>query len=355
MRRPKYQVNSCLSGLKTYVKSNAMTNPVPILNQKLNQNPNHKWLTSAILVVWSFFYCALALAAPFTLPVLPDTQVAVNIKPEMLHSQVTWLAKNADALKMPIVLHVGDIVDWNNDKHWETASTAFKVLDEAKLPYALAVGNHDTAAVGEFSGSAAPGNVNANLRITTKFNSYFPVSRFPAQQGRYEADKSDNAYYTFEAGGLDWLVLTLEFCSRPGPVDWANEVAARFPKHNVIVLTHFHLTSKGEINKTNAGYGNLTTQAVYDRFIKKHANILMVLSGHVDSSAWRTDVGEKGNTIYQILQDYQGQDAGGGYIRLFNIDTQAGTISARMYSPFYDKTKDDASKFSFTGVKFIQK
>jgi hypothetical protein len=66
-------------------------------------------------------------------------------------------------------------------------------------------------------------------------------------------------------------------------------------------------------------------------------------------------VGEKGNTIYQILQDYQSQDAGGGYIRLLEIDPEAGTIAARMYSPFYDKTKDDHSKFSFTGVKFIPK
>lgn len=229
------------------------------------------------------------------------------------------------------------------------------MLDEAKLPYALAVGNHDTAAVGEFSGSAAPGNVNANLRDTTKFNTYFPVSRFTAQVGRYEPGKSDNAYYTFKAGGLDWLVLTLEFCARQGPVDWANGVLDAYPKHNVIVLTHFHLNSKGEINKNNAGYGNLTTQSVYDQLIKKHANVLMVLSGHVDSSAWRTDQGEKGNIIYQILQDYQTQDAGGGYIRLLDIDTEADTIAARMYSPFYDKTKEDASKFSFTGVKFIGK
>jgi len=296
----------------------------------------------------------LASAKPFTLPVLPDTQIAVRAKPEMLGSQLEWLVQNKKPLKIPMVLHVGDIVDWDNVTQWETASSAFKVLDNAKIPYALAVGNHDTAAVGEFSGSAAPGNVNANLRNTTKFNTYFPVSRFTAQKGRYEEGKSDNAYYTFKADGLNWLVLTLEFCARQGPVDWANEVIPKFPHHNVIILTHFHLRSNGEINQTNAGYGNLSTQVIFDQLIKKHPNILMVLSGHVDTSASRTDVGEKGNTIYQILQDYQGQDSGGGYIRLLEIDTKAGTIGAKMYSPFYDKTKEDASKFSFTGVKFVK-
>ncbi len=88
--------------------------------------------------------------------------------------------------------------------------------------------------------------------------------------------------------------------------------------------------------------------------MKKHANILMVLSGHVDSSAWRTDKGEQGNTIYQILQDYQSSDSGGGYIRLLEVDTEKGTIGARMYSPFYDKTKEDFSRFSFSNVKFIR-
>lgn len=320
-------------------------------------NTARRTLTRKLFGFVTLFVAAsqkLASAHPFTLPVLPDTQVAVKARPEMLNSQVNWLAQHKKPLRIPIVLHVGDIVDFNNFDHWERASRAFQVLDEAKVPYALAVGNHDTAAVGQFSGSAAPGNVNANLRNTAKFNAYFPVSRFPAQRGRYIPDKSDNAYYTFRAGGLKWLVVTLEFCARPGPVDWANTVLASHPNHNVIILTHFHLTSNGQINQNNAGYGDLTCQAIYDRMIKKHANVLMVLSGHVVTSARRTDVGEKGNTIYQILQDYQSQDSGGGYIRLFDIDTNQGTIAARMYSPFYNKTKEDASQFSFSGVKFIR-
>jgi hypothetical protein len=307
-----------------------------------------------LAAAFAFTSCHLVFAEPFTLPVLPDTQAEVGGKVEMFTSQMQWLANKKTELNIPMVLHVGDIVNFHNKTHWERASTGFKILDEAHLPYALAVGNHDTAAVGEFSGSAAPGNVNANLRDTRYFNSYFPVSRFTVQKGRYMPDQSDNAFYTFKAGGLDWLVLTLEFCARPGPVEWANSVAAEHPKHNVIVLTHFHLNSSGKIEQSNAGYGDLKCQEVYDRFMKKHANVLMVLSGHVDTSAWRTDVGEKGNTIYQVLQDYQSEDSGGGYIRLLEIDTDKGTINARMYSPFYDKTKEDESRFSLEGIKFIK-
>lgn len=296
-----------------------------------------------------------ASAQKFTIPVLPDTQREINSKPEMFTSQMEWLAAHKDSLNIPIVLHVGDLVDFDNHDHYKRASEGFAILDRAKVPYAITLGNHDTEAVGEFSGSAAPGNVNANLRKTTKFNSYFPVSRFKLQKDRFENGKSDNAIYTFKAGGLKWLVITLEFCARQEPVTWANQMIAKYPRHNVIILTHFHLTSKGEIAPTNAGYGNLTVQSVYDQLISKHSNVLMVLSGHVGTSAYRIDLGEKGNRIYQLLQDYQGEDLGGGYIRLLEIDPKAKTISAKMYSPYYRKTKTDFSQFSFSGVEFIRR
>lgn len=80
----------------------------------------------------------------------------------------------------------------------------------------------------------------------------------------------------------------------------------------------------------------------------------MVLSGHLDSTSYRTDIGDNGNIIYQILQCYQHQDSGGAYIRLLEIDTETKTLSAKMYSPFYNITKEDVSKFAFSDVKFIE-
>jgi len=79
----------------------------------------------------------------------------------------------------------------------------------------------------------------------------------------------------------------------------------------------------------------------------------VVLSGHTGVSAYRKDLGLKGNTIYQILQDYQGEDLGGGYIRLLEIDPAKRTISAKMYSPYYRVTKKDYSQFAFSEVDFV--
>lgn len=273
----------------------------------------------------------------------------------MFTSQMRWLAANKDRLRIPIVLGVGDIVDWDTPDHrmWEIASRGFAQLDAAGLPYALANGNHDGAAV-KPGGSAAPGNVNANLRITTEYNRYFPPGRFRFQRGTCEPGKSENSFSTFTAGGVDWLVLLLELWPRQAAIDWAKTVADAHPHHNVIVVTHSFLTSRGYIKADNGGYGNTSPLHVQEQLITPCANMRFVLSGHTDTSAWRVEHGEHGNAVYEILQDYQGTDEGGGYIRLLEVDTEKKTVKAWVYSPFYNITKEDESRFGFTDVEFVR-
>ncbi|MBW8332313.1 MAG: metallophosphoesterase [Prolixibacteraceae bacterium] len=304
------------------------------------------------LVLLIVFYTPQVFAQKFTIPVMPDTQGEVGDKPEMLISQLKWIVDKKDSLNIPFVLHVGDIVNFDNHGHWQTASDCFKILDDAKMPYVLCLGNHDTEAVGENTGSAAPGNVNLNLRKTTKFNTYFPVSRLMGQQGRFEEGKSDNAYYTFKAGGLDWMIVSLEFCARLSPVRWANKVVADHPNHNVIILTHYHLNGSGDISERNAGYGDLSPYEIYDMLIKKHPNILMVLSGHTGNSTFRNDRGENGNRIYQILTDYQNENHGDGYLRLLDINPERRYMLGKVYSPYNGKDKCEAL-IRFMGVNFI--
>ena len=294
----------------------------------------------------------ISLAQKFTIPVIPDTQENVTRKRGIFFSQLEWIAAKADSLKAPIALHVGDLVNFNNFDQWELVSVGLKIFDRANIPYAISLGNHDTGAVGEFSGSAAPGDVNANLRNTHKFNYFFPVNRFPLQKGRFEKNKSDNAYYIFEAGGLKWIVVSLEFCAREVAAQWMDEVLKAHPNHNAIILTHFHLTGRGEISSSNAGYGDMKVIDIFEKYIKPNKNVLMVLSGHTCFTSWKVDKGDNGNDIYQMLQDYQCNDR--GYIRLLDIDPEKGTIDAKMYSPYYNETLDDVSKFSFSNVKFIR-
>jgi len=293
-------------------------------------------------------------AQEFTLPVFPDTQVEVDVRMDMLYSQMDWIVKNQKKQNIPFAVHMGDIVNYNNNIHWDRASAAFERLDNANIPYALVNGNHDNAAVGEFTGSAAPGNTRINVRNTEKYNRYFPTSRYRNIRGVFERGRNENAFHTFLASGLNWLVINLEFCPRKEAVLWADSVTKAHPYYNTIVITHFYLTPKGTIHTTDAGYGALSPQEMYDLFIKKNKNIILVLSGHVTQSSSLVSDGENGNKVYQILQDYQNEDAGGGYLRLLKINPQAGTITGEMYTPFYKKFRTDNSKVAFKEVKFIK-
>ena len=311
---------------------------------------------SRLLLVTLFLVISFqfGFAQKFVIPVFPDTQFEVAGNEPMFTSQMYWIVNHQKELNIPIVLHVGDLTNNRtpDEIQFKTASKGFKILDSAKIAYAITLGNHDNAGSVGRNGTPYKGEEPA-LRNTKTFNEYFPVSRFPLQKGRYQEGKSDNAWYTFKAGGLNWVVVTLEYCARQGAVDWADKVITNNPKSNVIILTHFHLKPDASIATNPAA--DLNPIAIWDQMIKKHSNVLMVLCGHTGTSEYRDDLGTNGNHIYQILQDYQGEKSGNGLLRLLEIDTKAGTIGAKMYSPFTNVTKSDSSQFVLSNVKFIGK
>ena len=292
-------------------------------------------------------------AEPFTLAVIPDVQQEVlNANDTRLADRLQWLVDNRQALNLAMVLQVGDMLNWDTPDHiqYECASKSLTILDRAHVPYVLAIGNHDTAATKE-GGSAAPGNVHDNLRNTTTFNTFFPVSRFQALQGVFETGKVDNAWHTFQAGGLDWLVINLELWPRATVVQWAGTVVENHPHHNVIVVTHSHLTARGKIEQRNGGYGDNSPQFVFDHLLKRYPNIRLVLSGHTGRHAYRLDHGEHGNAIYQFCQCYHSNDT--NPVRLLEIDPRAGRIRSRVYAPSLGKDLDDGSKMEIDDVQWV--
>ncbi|GMU02787.1 hypothetical protein KH5H1_69070 [Corallococcus caeni] len=299
------------------------------------------------------FYAAPgAVDSKFTFVVIPDTQQETVYAPTRLTQRMQWIADNKTAQDIRFVLHTGDLLDWDTPDHlyYQRASDSYQVLDNAQIPYAIALGNHDTAAVCQ-GGSACPGNVNANLRNTTTFNTYFPLSRFKALGGVFESGKCDNAYHTFSAGGLNWLVLNLELWARTDAVNWAKTVLAQFPRHNVIIITHSHLNGSGGIEQSNGGYGNNSPQYVFDNLIKQYANVRFVFSGHVGNAAYRTDTGVNGNTVYQMLNTFH--DGTTNPTRLVEVDTAANTINTRVYAPLTNTERADGVK-AYSNVNWVR-
>jgi hypothetical protein len=302
-------------------------------------------------------YAAPTTAQPvdtkFSFVVIPDTQNEVVNNSTLIDHRMQWLVNNRASLDLRFVVQTGDMMNWDTPDHiqYVRASNALQKLDTAGIPYALAIGNHDTAATCT-GGGACPGNVNANLRNTTTFNTYFPVSRFQNLVGVYETGKSDNTYHTFTAGGLNWLVLSVELWARTGAVAWAKSVIEAHPRHNVIVITHSHQNSSGGIEQSNGGYGNNSPQYVYDNAFKLYPNVRFIFSGHVGSHAFRETTGTQGNKIYNILTTYH--DATSNPTRIVEVDTAANTFSTRVYLPYTNVEKTDGSKFTVSNVSWVR-
>jgi hypothetical protein len=198
----------------------------------------------------------------------------------------------------------------------------------------------------------------------SQFSRYFPPSRFTKnplyeayfeseKEGHFrEAGKTENYYLFFQASGMDFLVITLEFKPRDEAIAWANQVVERYPGHRIIVVTHGYLTKKGRLSESD-GYlvkGN-SGKAIWEKFVSRHSNIFLVLSGHAGESRL-TSEGRHGNLVHQIQSDYWYFDlprikAGSGFLRILTFRPGKDRIQVETYSPVLDEfLTRPSSKFS---------
>jgi hypothetical protein len=269
----------------------------------------------------------------FSIAVYPDTQQEVLVASDhRFIDRSKWLVANRTSLDLRYVTHTGDVVNWDTPDHAQTkvASEAMKPLEAAKIPYSLSIGNHDTQATGVGGGARDKTRTREQQRDTHVFNSFFTAARYGAVRGAYEANKVDNIYSTFEAGGVRWMVINLELWPRTGVVDWVKKTVAAHPDYNVIIATHSYLDSNGSISASK-DYGDNSGQYLFDNVVKVYPNVKMTFSGHTGRYGARTDTGVHGNKILSYLQTFHSNTT--NPVRLVEIDTAKGTVSSRVYGP----------------------
>lgn len=298
----------------------------------------------AVTVVVAGCSTTADLEKPFTLVVLPDTQcycdtrLATSAKTwgrdlrEHFFTQTRWIRDNASRLNVAFVVHEGDIVQTDYPEEWEIARDAMNVLD-GEVPYCLCLGNHDMG----YRLDTPPDTYSTAVNRSTLFNEYFPRSKYenePGFGGTYD-DTHDNSYYTFEASGLSFLILSLEFKPRDEVLEWAGRVASRHPDHRVIALTHSYLDTQNK-RTTPGGYevaGNLG-EGIWQKLVSRHANIFLVLCGHVLGEGRLTSTGEHGQQVHQLLCDYQGlEDGGGSWLRYMTFHPSEDRIEVYTFNP----------------------
>ena len=298
------------------------------------------------------FYAARGGSTPpvvetkFSIAMIPDTQNEVQVlypgstarrlNDWRIRMRNQWLVAQREPLKLAFVGHTGDLVNWGEtevpeapqyaEHQYKIAAAGMDVLGAAGIPYSIALGNHDTRAVCA-GGSACPNqSAHANVRLSTVFNQYF-AGKFTALAGQMTAGELQNHYSLFEAGGLKWLALVVEFMPRQEAVNWAREVVAAHPRHNVIVMTHAFLDGGGNVIAGNDGYGDKSPAHLWDTALKMYANVRFVFSGHTGVQARRTLTGTNQNRVEAFNQTFHDNTA--APVRIVEIDTAAG--SGRSY------------------------
>ena len=259
----------------------------------------------------------LAVQGNFTIVALPDTQYYSAFYPAIFTTQTQWIKENKTARNIVFATQEGDIIDVNITTQWSNANTSMSVLD-GQVPYGIAPGNHD----------GAPGG-------TAKFNTYFPYTRYSGNSwygGHYGSD-NDNSYQLFSGGGLDFIILHIEYGADSNVLAWADGVLKAYPSRKAIVTSHYILNSDG----TFGTYGT----NIYNT-LKGNPNLFLMLCGHMSGEAQRYDT-YNGNTVYTLLADYQERSKGGdGWLRTMEFSPGGNTVAVRTYSPTLNRYETDA-------------
>ncbi|RKQ91482.1 calcineurin-like phosphoesterase family protein [Solirubrobacter pauli] len=267
----------------------------------------------------------------FLLGVLPDTQFysryatpgagdlfMARYGTEPYIEQTRWLAANKDNLKIPFVTHLGDIVDRATvTQEWDVASEAMKVLDDAKLPYSIANGNHDAT----------------QNPATELFPRYFPTARAQAQATFGGRDASGlSEWHTFTAEGRKFLVLALAWPADNATIAWGKSVIEANPTLPVILTTHDLLAIKSD------AVSPLETESglrLWDNLIKDHDQVFLTINGHSHGSAHLRKTNDFGHSVDQIVWDYQmAYQGGNGYLGLIEFDFTNRRMATTVVSPW---------------------
>ena len=278
----------------------------------------------------------------YSFVVVGDTQILCESYPAEMGILYDWIVDNVQTKKIAYVFGLGDITNRTTTAEWQVAKREIAKLDGV-VPYSLVRGNHDKS--------------NA-------YNKIFSTDTYLNQfEGFYQEGWADNTWRTFTVGGVDYLFVNLDYGASDDILHWAGEVIAAHPHHRVIISTHAYMHRNGaRITPANSSASpnpnNLTDgsanhgQQMWDKLIRKHENIFMVLSGHIstDNVEMYAAKGDHGNTVYQFLIDPQALDAdigATGMVAILYFSEDGQKVTVEQYATARQKYYRSTSQYTF--------
>src|SRR6185369_8078214 len=170
-------------------------------------------------------------ADEFTIIALPDTQFYSALNPQIFAAQTQWIANHVRDQNIKLVVGLGDIVDGGGDlAQWQNADAAVRLLD-GKVPYMMAIGNHDYD----------QNNPAGRTASTQNFNAFFGPARYAGAawyKGSFPAGSNENFYGVVNINGRNYLIVVLEFAARDSALAWADGILKANQDKDVIIVTH---------------------------------------------------------------------------------------------------------------------
>jgi Calx-beta domain len=285
-----------------------------------------------------------SVGADFTIIALPDTQFYAESFPATFSAQTQWIVTNKVAMNIVNVAHLGDIVENGNSftSEWDVADAAMDLIENPTttglphgIPYGMAVGNHDQTPAGSPAGNS-----------TQLYNAYFGIQRFSGRTyyGGHFGSNNDNHFSLFSAGGMDFIVIYLEYdpAADPNVLAWADDLLKTHVDRRAIVVSHYM------VEPGNPAPFGAQGQAIYAA-LKGNANLFLMLAGHRHGEGRRTDVFND-NPVHTLLSDYQERPNGGdGWLRIMEFSPANNQIRVRTYSPTLNQFETDVdSEFTLS-------
>jgi hypothetical protein len=269
--------------------------------------------------------------AYFTIAVLPDAQIYSRSYPAIFDNQTQWMVGNAKAQNIVFVAQLGDLINnYDVTSQWTNAVHSMSIIRNAGIPYSVVPGNHD---------------LNRSVGNLSYFDSYFPYTDFTGYSwygGHYDSTNTSN-YELISVQGQKFIILNI-VCSPDlyaNAKTWANKTLTTYSDRKAIVISHDYISYDGSY--VGAGSEVEGGLAVWNDIVRYHTNVVMVLCGHMyngcsNSMYHNTATGVNGNTVYQILTDFQDCPNGGnGWLRLYKFYPSLHKISAITYSPYLNQ------------------
>lgn len=309
----------------------------------------------------------------YSFAVIGDTQCMIQHAREFnstanVEKIYNYVIDNAKTKNINHVFHLGDIVQYTWPNWGNTEEIKNNMYKEMEISYQQ---------IGRMDGKLDYSLVRGNHEPDFLYDEYFGVNSTYTNYGSHIEEyyiNSTNSIHYFSAGNLDYMVVTLDFGAGDLVLNWANERIAAHPNHNVIITTHAYMHIDGQLLNDNHGvspYRNGANDPLYNtamgetanngddmwnKLIKKHSNIVLVLCGH-DSTE---DVvvtqlkGDNGNIVTNMLIDPQAMDTkyksqgGVGGVAMFYFSNGGKDVEVRYWSTVQNAYIKTSNQYKIT-------